>query len=310
MTQDMMRDGAAWRRLTAAVVECWPDHARFLEKSAADLDTAERSAADALAGSILRLFAEDEIPDLVGHYRWTCERLLEEELHFRRTGRYRRESFAAAKAEVYDDSDFMVPYIDGLLLSQVLWSNHARVFALYRGSFLPGNPRDYRHLEVGPGHGLWLAAAAADPHCAEASAWDTSADSLAATRRSLDRLGVERPVHLEQADVLAGPIRDARFNSVVISEVLEHLEDPAGALARLFAVMAPGGRLFVNMPINSPAPDHIYLLTEPEQVGALVEDAGFRIVEQGNYPASGYSEERARKIQATISCAVIAAKPG
>ena len=69
------------------------------------------------------------------------------------------------------------------------------------------------------------------------------------------------------------------------------------------------GRVYVNMPVNSPALDHIYLLQEPEQVVQLVESSGLKVDEFSFFPMTGYSIERARKIKATVSCVVVATLP-
>lgn len=41
---------------------------------------------------------------------------------------------------------------------------------------------------------------------------------------------------------------DGTFDVVVLSSVLEHLDDDEGVLARLHALLSPGGVLFVNVP--------------------------------------------------------------
>jgi len=91
-----------------------------------------------------------------------------------------------------------------------------------------------------------------------------------------------------------------------MSEVLEHLETPARALAFVRQSLRPGGRAFINVPVNCPAPDHIFLFSAPEEVIAAVRASGLQPIEAGIFPASGYTEDRARKMRATISCAVIA----
>jgi 2-polyprenyl-3-methyl-5-hydroxy-6-metoxy-1,4-benzoquinol methylase len=103
-------------------------------------------------------------------------------------------------------------------------------------------------------------------------------------------------------DAAAEPVWD----SVVMSEVLEHLETPARALAFVRQSLRPGGRAFINVPVNCPAPDHIFLFSAPEEVIAAVRASGLQPIEAGIFPASGYTEDRARKMRATISCAVIA----
>ena len=51
------------------------------------------------------------------------------------------------------------------------------------------------------------------------------------------------------ADVASLPVlREGPFDLVVVGDILEHLADPAGALERLVAQMAPGGRLLVSVP--------------------------------------------------------------
>jgi len=48
--------------------------------------------------------------------------------------------------------------------------------------------------------------------------------------------------------------------------------------------LRPGGRLWVNVPINSPAPDHIYLFRTPEEAVDAVQAAGFEVSETAFFP--------------------------
>lgn len=298
-------DYPALAQLTATLLEVWPEHEPVLDKSlprepSGELDHARKVAEmiASLAGSEARSFCED--------YRWTCEKLLEEELFFRRHGRYRLSSFAEAAEEVYDDPAFMERYVNGLLLSHLFWANHRQVLMFFEDEFLPGLPSGFRHLEVGPGHGLYLALAAANPDCAEAMGWDVSETSIRHTRDCVDCLGAGENIRVEKQDILALPSSVSRFDSIVMSEVLEHLEQPTLALRNARDLLAPGGRIFVNVPVNSPAPDHIYLLGTTDEAVDLVTGGGFRVLEAGFYPAGGYSFDRAVKNSTTISCAIIA----
>ena len=92
------------------------------------------------------------------------------------------------------------------------------------------------------------------------------------------------------------------------SEVLEHLEDPAAALDVLGKLLAPGGRIFINVPANSPAPDHIYLFRNPEELVQMMEGLGFRVLQTFFAPITGATMERARRQELTISCVVIATR--
>ncbi|MGH1562204.1 class I SAM-dependent methyltransferase [Mumia sp. DW29H23] len=48
------------------------------------------------------------------------------------------------------------------------------------------------------------------------------------------------------------PVEDGRFDRVLCNQVLEHLDDPAGALAEMHRVLAPGGRILLSAPLFYP----------------------------------------------------------
>jgi 2-polyprenyl-3-methyl-5-hydroxy-6-metoxy-1,4-benzoquinol methylase len=92
-----------------------------------------------------------------------------------------------------------------------------------------------------------------------------SAGALSAIARRGERriTGIEREPRLAAAArrrferVLEADLRDAllelaasdeRFDAVVFADVLEHVEDPIGALAAALRVAAPGGMLLVSVP--------------------------------------------------------------
>ena len=268
-------DAPALSRLLDVQLRVWPEHEKFLTRRFVDADLA---AAERVADLVLKLAPTPEV--LATDYRWLCDCLYQEELHLRRTGSYRLTRFEDAVREVYANREFMARYMNGLLISQVWWENHTRVIDHYSRQFLAQNRDGYSHLEIGPGHGLLLYFAALDARAASVTAWDLSDASLDATREALASLGIRREVRLQKRNLFDAPEGDERFDSIVLSEVCEHLEDPRSALVKLREHLAPEGRLFVNVPVNSPAPDHIYLLNTPEEAVSLVRDSGYDVVEQ------------------------------
>lgn len=302
---DQLADCPASRTIVAAVLADWPDHAAYLTKSFAARTHEQLAATEQAAAAALRLIG-DETARFVHGYRWTCDRLREEELFFHREGRYRLSTFAEADAEVYSNHDYMAPYVDGLLLTQVLWYNHVATFEMFLNRLLGASERPFSYLEVGPGHGLMVYCAAGSALSQSLEAWDVSAVSLRETRAALDRLGVDKPVSLVETDILQAKRPDKRFDLVVISEVLEHLERPQDALAFLRDVVAEDGRVFVNVPLNSPSPDHIYLLSTPDEARALVEQAGFEVEQIELYATQGRPVEKAVKNKVSVSVGMIA----
>jgi SAM-dependent methyltransferase len=77
---------------------------------------------------------------------------------------------------------------------------------------------------------------------ANVTAVDRSAASLAAARRRVAAAGLAN-VTFEQADLYALPFAPASFDHVFVCFVLEHLARPEEALARLSALLRPGGTL-------------------------------------------------------------------
>jgi len=299
--------------LVKLVIDRWPDHAGYLAKSFQGRDPAVTAVSDELAGIVLTLGAHMEggVGRLIDDYRFLCEEIvLPEQLHFRRYRRYRLSSFEDAERECYANAAFMDRYMNGLLVSDVVWSNHAHAFTAYVNEYLPRLPKGGRHLEIGPGHGVFLYFAARDPNLGRVAGWDISPTSIANTRAALTALGVDRPVELKLANLfqVAADEAPGGFDGIVMSEILEHLEDPVAAMRAASRHLAPGGLLWINVPANSPAPDHIYLVDGIDHARALVAEAGLEIVDSRAFPMSGATLEEAVQRKLTVSCVVLGRK--
>jgi SAM-dependent methyltransferase len=293
----------------------WPEHHNFMEASFAGRSESTLDVCETVSAAIMKL-AQDMpggIATLNSDYRFLCEEIvLPEEIHFRRFGSYRLSRFEDANAQIYSNADYMARYMNGLLMSNVFWANHANAFAHYATRYLPSLPAGSRHLEIGPGHGLLLYFAAQCETVGSIAGWDVSPTSIDKTRTALARLKARLQPDLTLQNLfLAAPLpADQRFDSLVMSEILEHLEDPVAALSSAGNALEAGGRLFVNVPANSPAPDHIFLFESLEHAADLVRQAGFDVIDACAFPMSGATLERARRHRLAVSCVVTARKPG
>lgn len=295
--------GTPVRVLAGNVARIWPEHEGHILRRFGGNDDA--ATTEMVAEMILRILGS-RLEEAIENYRWTCEIMLAHEYEFAYSGKYANSSFSDVRAAVYDDPGFMARYTDGLLISQLLWANHSASIASYRADFLTRLRPESELLEVGPGHGLLLALAAAD-RAVPVTGWDISETSVAATRRALAAMDAGNVV-LRAMDITRAPAT-ARFDAVVASELLEHLEDPAAALGRLQEITRPGGILFLNIPVNSPAPDHIYLWTAPEEIMEFAVSTGLVILEAHTFPLTGKTEAQARASGMTMSCVVICQRP-
>jgi 2-polyprenyl-3-methyl-5-hydroxy-6-metoxy-1,4-benzoquinol methylase len=306
--------GSSLKTLLDGIAARWPDHDRYVERSFASRDPAVLDVSEALAENVLRLAADipGGLDTLVDDYRFVCEEVtLPEEIHFRRHGTYRLTTFEDAERECYSNAEYMNRYMNGLLVSDIVWSNHAHAFASFVNDYLPRLKPDADHLEIGPGHGMFLYFAARAAHVRSLAGWDVSPTSIRNTRHALETLGVAKPVNLTLQNLFAVGAADAggRFDSIVMSEILEHLENPVAALQAAAQWLRPGGLLWINVPANSPAPDHIFLVQGIEHARAIAAEAGLEVIDSAAYPMSGATLEKAVKHKLAVSCVVTARKP-
>lgn len=282
-------------------------HAAFLGRRFRGASTEDLDVCNELAEQILRL-SDGQLDEFAAGYDFICEIQKREEIHFRRHGSYRLTTVQEAIEQVYGNFDYMRNYMRGLLMTQVFWANHSAAMRFYVERFLSMNRPGYDFLEIGPGHGLLFSRAVADSNAQSVTGWDLSPASVAETKEALSKLGVSRPYSLRVQDLFDVKSLGPTFDAVVFSEVLEHLDDPRGALQAIRSLLRPGGRVYINVPINSPAPDHVFLLRSPEEALNFVEQQGFEIEQSAFFPATNYSLDAARKHALTITVCMVAVK--
>ncbi len=98
---------------------------------------------------------------------------------------------------------------------------------------------------------------------------------------------IPRPGLRLAGSVLDIPLRDGSLDSILCSQVLEHVPDPERALRELFRCLKPGGTLLVSVPHlaylhNEP---HDYIRLTKHGLRVFLERAGFTVLE--TVPAGG-----------------------
>jgi len=77
------------------------------------------------------------------------------------------------------------------------------------------------------------------------------------------------------------PLPDVSFDTVVSTEVLEHVPDPLKALREMYRVLKPGGYLILSTPMYWPRHEvpHDYFRYPYDGLLHLVKESGFELVE-------------------------------
>lgn len=99
-------------------------------------------------------------------------------------------------------------------------------------------------LEAGCGVGAQTVILAGNSPRATLTSIDISQESLAQAWRRVQEAGYPN-VTFRQADIFDLPFPSAHFDHAFVCFVLEHLSNPAGALAALWRVLKPGGSITV-----------------------------------------------------------------
>jgi ubiquinone/menaquinone biosynthesis C-methylase UbiE len=99
-------------------------------------------------------------------------------------------------------------------------------------------------LEAGCGVGAQTVALAQYSPAAQITSIDLSPDSVAQARKLVESRKLVN-VTVQQADIFHLPFAEAQFDHIFVCFVLEHLLNPAQALAHLRRVLKPGGSITV-----------------------------------------------------------------
>ncbi|MEM9487903.1 MAG: class I SAM-dependent methyltransferase [Myxococcota bacterium] len=170
-------------------------------------------------------------------------------------------------------------YLDGLLLALALWPNHFEFWRYFQQDFIAALGERARIVEIGVGTGFHLAELLAARPEVRYTGIDISALAVDYCKRYV--FGpAEPPAHVDFVveNVAAGlRAEDGSCDALIMGEVLEHIEDPAGALRELYRVAAPGAPLFMTTVVFAAAIDHIYMFEDAQSIRDLVATTGWRI---------------------------------
>jgi 2-polyprenyl-3-methyl-5-hydroxy-6-metoxy-1,4-benzoquinol methylase len=279
--------GSSFEGLYLELATNFPNYASVWRNSRADFgDVWEKE----ISTNIDRVFGTSPGPawtEAVEGYAEFCTDALRAQVFFEKHGRYKASNYEEVARECYHSSDYMERrYLPGQYLSHYVWPHHQRMLRGFLRDFLPkcGDVRTF--YEVGVGCGMYSQKLLEHLPNAKGAGIDISEYSLKFTERVVRAHGFGDRDRIIQMDIFDANLPEPG-DLVVCQEVLEHLEDPARFVKRLFDLVKPGGHAYISAAVNAAHTDHIYLYRTTDEAKTQIEAAGFKVVGEqveSNYP--------------------------
>lgn len=207
---------------------------------------------------------------------------------FLEKGHYANTSFDEVNKAVYANPEIMNYHMHGLLLAQFLWPDQYQRFLFFRENLQCYRPI-HNYLEVGGGHGLYIAEAFEQlGKATQYDLVDISESSLQLAKGILNN----SHIHYHHKDIFEFENRGV-YDFITIGEVIEHLENPLQMLIHLHSLLNEGGTVYLTTPVNAPMIDHIYLFNHTDEIRQLVVESGFRIEKERVVISEEVSQETA-----------------
>lgn len=239
-----------------------------------------------------------------------CEYFSEERFYFMENGTYRYSTYEEASV-LYNDEEYMNNYMTGLAFAIYLWGIQRDGMRFFRKKCQEDVHKGGKYLEVGPGHGEYLVTAIENMGFDHYLAVDISKTAAEITKGFVDFALKERPDMLGKVDVIHKDFFDftmeEKFDAVVISEVLEHVENPKDFLVQVRKLSKKDTFIYLSTAINSPYPDHLYLFHNKDEIYALFEETGLKVVDEVVSTIDGVTMEKAVKKKYDIMAGFILA---
>ncbi|MCI8378543.1 MAG: class I SAM-dependent methyltransferase [Lachnospiraceae bacterium] len=280
--------------LITKIAEKSPMQEKNVQKYAAAMDGLEKEK----LSRRIRYFLErgSTYETMAEGYLKFCEYFTEERFYFLENGTYRYHTYEEASV-LYNDEEYMNNYMTGLAFAIYLWGIQRDGMRFFRKKCEEDIHSGGRYLEVGPGHGEYLVTAVENMGFDHYLAVDISQTAAKLTHSFVEFALRDRQNLLDKVDVEHKDFFDftteEKFDAIVISEVLEHVENPKDFLVQVRKLSKKDTFIYLSTAINSPYPDHLYLFHNKEEVYEMFKETGLKVVDEVVSTIDGISMEKA-----------------
>ncbi|MGO8756739.1 MAG: class I SAM-dependent methyltransferase [Terracidiphilus sp.] len=224
-------------------------------------------------------YGDRAFDDAAKGYAKYCLGVWQSQQRYEKEGRYTPEPLAELMSEVYEDEDYMVPYMWAVILIYSFWPSMVNHIALYRDEFLKAVPSGGKILEVASGHGVMGLLAAETRPDIQLQGFDISPPAVAVSDRLLNVSGHRGRVKFAVKDALdletSG--EPGTYQGIIAAMLAEHLQDPRPLFAVLAHHLADGGLVFFSTALESAQRDHTYEFHDESEPIRMAEEVGLRV---------------------------------
>lgn len=206
---------------------------------------------------------------LAGYVEMTIDTLRLQAEYFK-TGRFSYLDDSPGD-ELHQDEDLMLGrYLPGLFLAGIFWPNHHEKLAFFNSTYLPALTDGARVLDVGTGPGSYgfLVAGAGS---------SVLFNDLSPHSKSFVNAMSPDPVEFLVGSFLDIEPKESRFDGIVFSEIVEHLPDPEGGMAKMRELCSDEAAVFFSTATNAAFYDHTIIFETISEIEELIKRFGFRI---------------------------------
>ena len=282
-------------QLVEKISELDPKHGHKLKKELSHRDELYFRQANRFLSGFQTFWQEENIA--MSHVAACYVRMREDmqQLYqeFVRTESYPNTSFEEVKKAIYKQPEIMEYHMHGLTLAQFLWPDQYERFRFF-SEYLENIDFEVRqYLEIGAGHGLYLQEAI---RILEGGVHYDVVDVSPTSIELSQNLVKDKRVNFILANVFdLDPI--TQYDIIVMSELIEHLEDPLAMLKKGRELLTPQGQIYVTTPANAPMIDHIYLFRNAEEIRTLIHEADLEIISESKMYADNMPAEIAERFK-------------
>ncbi len=270
-------------------------HAKKLNQRLSDLEPEFYQRAEDFFQTYKHVLEKDgkTLEDGIDNYLRMINDYVFQQIRFMQTGEYTCKSFQEAYEQVYSKPEVMEYYMSGLIMSQFLWKHHYDIFTFFTNNLKEQAGSLKSYLEVGGGHGIHLMEAM--EILGEQIRYDLIDISESSIRIAKQFLPVDR-VNFFLNDIYEFPVKE-KYDFITMGEVLEHVEKPVELLQKLGDLLNENGTVFITVPGNAPAIDHIYLFHNKEHLINTIETAGLKVTHDILVYSEDIDHEKAEKLK-------------